>query len=426
MNLLIKNGRVLDPSGNVDAVCDILVEDGLIAKTGKDLSAPDARVVDASGCWVMPGLIDMHVHLRDPGQLYKEDIESGARAAARGGFTTILAMPNTKPPIDSPDRVGYVVHKAEQVAPVRVLQIGAATKGQKGEEAADIAGMVGAGSPAISEDGRSVMNAKICREVLERCAAAGVPFLDHCEDANLVSGGVMNAGEKAKALGFKGITNSVEDVIIARDILLAKEAGAHLHLCHCSTADSAVMVREAKAAGLSVSAEVCPHHFTLTEDDIPGDDANYKMNPPVRSAADRDALIEGLRDGTFEVIATDHAPHSAQEKRRSFAEAPFGIVGLETAVPLTVTELVEKGVLTPLGMAAAMSTNPARICGIEGGTLAEGSRADITIIDPSREWRIDKERFASRGHNTPFHGRTVRGSVRMTVCGGKIVYREDV
>ncbi len=426
MTLLIKNGRILDPASGRDEIGDLLVSDGVIVPAGTAVNTSKMQVFDASGCWVMPGLIDMHVHLRDPGQIYKEDVASGAAAAARGGFTTILAMPNTKPVIDSPDRIRYVVNKAAQTAPVHVLQIGAGTKGQNGEEPAEIAAMVKAGAPAISEDGRSVMNAKLCRRVFMLCAEAGVPFLDHCEDADLVDGGVMNAGERADALGLRGITNSTEDVIIARDIVLARETGARLHLCHCSTAESAVLVRAAKRNGLPISAEVCPHHFTLTEDEIDGTDTNYKMNPPLRTAADREALLQGIADGTFEVISTDHAPHSAEEKRRPFAQAPFGIVGLETAVPLVITELVEKGVITPLGMAKVMSANPARICSLQGGTLAEGSPADITVIDPAREYTIDKNSFASRGRNTPFHGRTVRGAVRMTVCGGKIAYREDI
>ncbi len=424
MRLLIKNGRVLDPASGRDEVCDILVEDGVIRRVGKQVEAEDARIVEAFGYFVMPGLVDLHVHFRDPGLTYKEDIETGSRAAARGGYTTVLAMPNTKPVIDTPDKVRYVTNKARKVAPIHVLQVGAVTMEQKGERVSDIRGMVEAGIPAISEDGKSVMDTLVYREAMEIASELDLPVLAHCEDIHLVDHGVMNADERAEALGMRGITNAVEDVIVARDILLAKETGARLHLCHCSTRDSVEMVRRAKEEGLKVSAEVCPHHFTLTSDDIPGDDANYKMNPPVRSQADKEALIQGLRDGTIDAIATDHAPHSAEEKRQSMTKAPFGIVGLETAVPLTVTELLETGVLTPLDMARVMSCQPARIAGLEAGTLQEGRAADIVLIDPKEEYVIDKNTFASKGRNTPFHGRRVRGKVKMTICGGQIVYED--
>lgn len=424
MRLLIKNGRVLDPASGRDEVCDILVEDGVIRRVGKQVEAEDARIVEAFGYFVMPGLVDLHVHFRDPGLTYKEDIETGSRAAARGGYTTVLAMPNTKPVIDTPDKVRYVTNKARKVAPIHVLQVGAVTMEQKGERVSDIRGMVEAGIPAISEDGKSVMDTLVYREAMEIASELDLPVLAHCEDIHLVDHGVMNADERAEALGMRGITNAVEDVIVARDILLAKETGARLHLCHCSTRDSVEMVRRAKEEGLKVSAEVCPHHFTLTSDDIPGDDANYKMNPPVRSQADKEALIQGLRDGTIDAIATDHAPHSAEEKSQSMTKAPFGIVGLETAVPLTVTELLETGVLTPLDMARVMSCQPARIAGLEAGTLQEGKAADIVLIDPKEEYVIDKNTFASKGRNTPFHGRRVRGKVKMTICGGQVVYED--
>ena len=424
MELLIKNGRVLDPASEKDGIYDVLIGDGVIQKVAEKIEAEGARVIDASGCYVMPGLVDLHVHLRDPGLTYKEDIGSGARAAARGGYTTILAMPNTKPVIDSPDKVAYVQNKAKQVAPVHVLQIGAVTREQKGEEISDIRGMAEAGIPAISEDGKSVMNARVYRQAMEIASELDLPVMAHCEDINLVNGGVMNADEKAEALGMKGITNSVEDVIVARDILLAKETGARLHLCHCSTKDSVEMVRLAKKEGLKVSAEVCPHHFTLISDDIPKDDSNYKMNPPLRTRADRDALIRGLQDGTIDAIATDHAPHSAEEKNQSMKKAPFGIVGLETAVPLTVTKLVKQGILTPMQMARVMSYQPARIANLDCGTLLEGKAADVVVIDPEQEYVIDKNTFATRGRNTPFDGWKVWGRVKMTICSGKIVFEQ--
>ena len=420
--ILIKQGRVLDPATGTDGICDVLLEDGMIRQVAETIEAEGAQVIDAAGCFVMPGLVDLHVHLRDPGLTYKEDIESGAKAAARGGYTTILAMPNTKPVIDTPDRVDYVKNKAKQVATIHVLQVGAVTMGQEGRELADIPGMAAAGSPAISEDGKSVMDAGLYRKAMEIAAELDIPVLAHCEDKNLVDGGVMNADDRAEELGMRGITNAVEDVIVARDIILAKETGARLHLCHCSTRDSVEMIRLAKQEGLKVSGEVCPHHFTLTSADIPGDDSNYKMNPPLRTAADREALVEGLRDGTIDAIATDHAPHSVQEKNQSITKAPFGIVGLETAVPLTVTELLEPGVITPMQMARLMSWQPARIAGLECGTLAVGSPADVVLIDPKEEYVIDKNTFASKGRNTPFDGWKVRGKVKMTICGGKIVY----
>ena len=424
MQLLIRNGIVVDPAAETEEKRDIRIDGGRVAEIGSRLPARDSRVIDADGCLVMPGFIDMHVHLRDPGQEYKEDIATGAAAAAHGGFTAVVAMPNTKPVIDGPEGVNYVQKKAASVSKIRILQAGAVTKGQEGRELADIAGMKRAGSPAVSEDGKSVMDAQVCREGMKLAAQNGMLFLDHCEDRNLVDGGVMNADENAQRLGLRGITNAVEDVIIARDILLAKETGVHLHLCHCSTRDSVKMVRLAKEAGIAVTAEVCPHHFTLCSDDIPGDDAAYKMNPPLRAREDRDALREGLRDGTMDVISTDHAPHAAEEKNQSMAQAPFGIVGLETAAALAYTELVRSGILTLPQMAQKMSLNPARILGLDRGQIAEGKAADLVIFDVREPYRIDPETFLSKGRNTPFAGREVWGKVRMTVADGEIAYSD--
>ncbi|BFL46456.1 dihydroorotase [Lactonifactor longoviformis] len=424
MSILIKNGRVLDPDTQTDKVCDVFIQEDKIKEVGEKLKVKAARVIDAKGCFVMPGLIDIHVHLRDPGLEYKEDILSGARAAARGGFTTILAMPNTKPVIDRPDRVRYVHKKAEQLAPIHVLQVGAITMGQKGEELADIRGMVEEGIPAISEDGKSVMNAQLYKEAMEIAAACGIPVLAHCEDINMVNGGCMNADEKARELGLPGITNSVENVIIARDILLARDTGAKLHLCHCSTGESVKMVEMAKADGIHVTAEVCPHHFTLSTDDIKENDSNYKMNPPLRTKEDVQALKEGLKNNIMDVISTDHAPHSKEEKSQSMKKAPFGIVGLETSVALTISELVEPGILTPMQMAEKMSYNPAQVIGSERGSLAVGKPADVVIIDPKAEYIVDARKFDSKGKNTPFHGRKVTGKVKMTICDGQIVYQD--
>ncbi|MDD2959239.1 MAG: dihydroorotase [Lachnospiraceae bacterium] len=426
MRLLIKNGRVLDPASEKDGICDVLIADGRIEKVAEHIEDTADQVIDASGCFVMPGLIDLHVHLRDPGLTYKEDIETGAKAAARGGFTTILAMPNTKPVIDTPDRIAFVREKAKRVAPIHVLQIGAVTMGQKGEVLADIAGMVKAGCPAISEDGKSVMNSQLYREAMDIAAELDIPVMAHCEDISLVNHGVMNADDVSERMGMPGIPNAAEDVITARDILLAKETGARLHLCHCSTKDSMKMIRWAKEEGIKVSAEVCPHHFTLISSDIKKDDSNFKMNPPLRTGADRAALLEALKDGTIDAISTDHAPHSAEEKNQSIRKAPFGIVGLETAVGLTITRLVEQEIITPLQMARLMSFQPAGIAGLDKGTLGEGKPADVVIIDPKEEYVIDKNTFASKGKNTPFDGWKVRGKVKMTICDGRVVYRDTV
>ncbi|HIY19186.1 MAG TPA: dihydroorotase [Candidatus Blautia avistercoris] len=422
MDILIKNGRILDPSLQKDEIGDLYIKDGKIQKAEKGLETKADRVIDADGCFVMPGLIDIHVHLRDPGQEYKETIESGSAAAAKGGFTTIVAMPNTVPVIDNKDRVSYVKNKAEMVSPIHVIQSGAITVGQKDQEITDIEGMVQAGAGALSEDGKSVMNMKIYREAMKEAARLNVPVLAHCEDKSLAGGGCMNEDQKAKELNLPGICNATEDVIIARDIILAHETGARLHLCHCSTKGSVEILRQAKQAGYDVTGEVCPHHFTLTTEDISTDNPNYKMNPPLRSEEDKKALIEGLKDGTMDVISTDHAPHGAKEKQGSMRNAAFGIVGLETSVALTMTELVEKGILTPLQMAEKMSYNPAKVLGISKGTLQEGADADVTIIDPKAAYKIDKETFVSKGRNTPFDGKKVKGRVIFTICDGNIVY----
>lgn len=425
MKILIKHGRVLDPDTRKDGIYDVLTEDGVIRKVAPEIEEPADQVLEAEGCWVMPGMIDLHVHLRDPGLTHKETVETGAAAAAHGGITTIVAMPNTKPVVDDEHKVSYVHNKAKSCTLVHVLQAGAVTKGQKGEELADIEKMAAAGAPAISEDGKSVMNSGLYRKAMKIAAQCGIPVLAHCEDINLVEGGVVNADPAMEKLGLKGISNAVEDVITARDIMLAKETGARLHLCHCSTADSVRMVAEAKKEGLPVTAEVCPHHFTLSTEDISGPDTNYKMNPPLRTRADVEALRQGLKDNIMDVISTDHAPHSAQEKAQSMEKAPFGIVGLETSVALTITELVEPGILTPMQMAEKMSYNPAKVLGIDKGSLAEGKPADITIIDPDAEYVIDTRTFFSKGKNTPFNGKKVKGLVRATICDGKIAYLES-
>ncbi|MDD6638974.1 MAG: dihydroorotase [Lachnospiraceae bacterium] len=423
MTILIRGGQVINPATQMDEVADVLIEDGVVKEIKKGIKSKANRTIDAKGCYVMPGFIDLHVHLRDPGLEYKEDVFTGMQAAAHGGYTTVLAMPNTKPVADNADVIGYVHRKAASGNCIHVLQVGAVTKGQLGKELADIEGMVKAGCPAISEDGKSVMNSQVYREGMKEAARLHIPVLAHCEDINLVHGGVMNADAKAEALGLPGITNAVEDVIVARDILLSKETGARLHLCHCSTEDSVRMVREAKEQGIAVSAEVCPHHFTLSSEDIKEEEmTNYKMNPPLRTKADVEALKQGLKDGTMEVISTDHAPHAFQEKNTTMKKAPFGIVGLETAACLTYTELVLGGYLTPMQMAERMSYNPARVIGSDKGDIQPGKAADLVIFDPKETYRIDRDQFASKGRNTPFHGREVTGRVKCTICDGCVVY----
>ncbi len=424
MGILIKNGRVIDPDTRLDEVTDIYIEDGIIQKVGV-IEEEAGQVLDAEGCYVMPGLIDLHVHFRDPGQEKKEDIATGGQAAARGGFTTVLAMPNTHPVIDTASRVGYVHHKAEELSPIRILQAGAVTKGQKGEELADIEEMIQAGIPAISEDGKSVMDSQLYRQAMRIAKANDIPVMAHCEDWPMRGDGCMNDDERAEQLGLPGISSVVEDIIVARDIFLSKDTGAHLHLCHCSTKQSMRMLEQAKKEGLSVTGEVCPHHFTLCSEDIPGDNPNYKMNPPLRTREDKEALLEALKDGVVDAISTDHAPHTAAEKAGSMRDAAFGIVGLETSVSLTITELVDKGIITPMRMAELMSYNPAQILHLDRGSLQEGKAADVVVIDPEEEYVINAREFASKGKNTPFHGRKVKGRVKATICGGEIVYQDE-
>lgn len=423
MKILIKNGHVVDPLTKRDGICDVLVEDEKIKTVAPEIAEEADQILDASGCYVMPGFIDLHVHLRDPGLEYKETLETGGKAAVRGGVTTVCAMPNTKPVVDNKEKVEDVHARALTDSPAHVIQIGAVTVGQAGEALADIKGMAEAGCHAISEDGKSVMNASLYRQGMKTAKEAGISVFAHCEDITMVEGGVMNADENAKRLGLKGITNSVEDVIVARDILLAKETGVRLHLCHCSTADSVEMIRLAKEEGLPVTGEVCPHHFILTADDIPEDDGNYKMNPPLRAKADVEALKKGLADGIMDVISTDHAPHSAEEKNKSMAQAAFGIVGLETSAALTYTELVKKGVISVMDMAEKMSYNPAQILGLtDKGSVSEGKIADLVIFDPEKTYKIDKNTFFSKGKNTPFDGWEVTGEVKVTLADGKVVY----
>lgn len=424
MVILIQNGYLLNPADGREGLYDILIENGMIQEIGKQLNQAADHKIDAAGCYVMPGFIDMHVHLREPGFEYKETIATGTRAAAAGGYTTVCPMPNTKPVIDSAEWIHYLKEKEQKEAAVHLVPVGAVTKGQEGKELADLAGMAAAGALAVSEDGKSVMDICLYREAMKAAAKAGLLVMAHCEDKSLAGNGVMNAGAKAEELKLSGISNSVEDVITARDILLAKETGVRLHLCHCSTAASVEMVKLAKEKGISVTAEVCPHHFVLSDEEIPGDIGNYKMNPPLRSLADVEALKEGLKNGIMDVISTDHAPHSAEEKERSMKLAPFGIVGSETAFSLSWTHLVKTGFLTPMQLVEKMSWRPAQILGLDKGNLAPGKSADLVIADPEAEVVIDAAAFYSKGKNTPFHGCKVFGRVVYTFVDGTAVYEK--
>ena len=427
--MVISNGHIVDPCSGLDEIADILIEDDTIKQIfvrskGEKYSGDD-EIIDATGDYVMPGFVDLHVHLRDPGLTYKEDIETGSKAAAKGGVTTICAMPNTKPVVDNVETLQYVYDKAKACAAVHVKQLSSITKGMEGKELVDMEAMLKAGAVAFSEDGKSVMDINVYRNAMKKAASLGAVIMAHCEDKNLVGKGVLNEGVASEKFNVAGIPNSVEDVITARDIFLANETGAKLHLCHCSTEGTVLLMRMAKSLGASVTAEVCPHHFTLTDEDITEADSNYKMNPPLRSSKDVNKLIEGLRDDTMSCISTDHAPHSDEEKSKFFDEAPFGIVGLETSASLTYTALVSTGLITIMDMAKKMSYNPAKVIGIDNeyGKLTIGAKADIALFDPNLEWEVDASSFASKGHNTPYDKKILKGKVVCTLVDGKVVYK---
>ncbi len=434
MFTLIRNGYIVDPATDVEGLYDILIRDDKIVRVEQKLDYDsilaeaekeneEVTLIDAKDKYIMPGFIDLHVHLREPGYEYKETIASGSKAAAAGGFTTICAMPNTKPAMDNKERLEWFQQRVRETAVVNVLPVAAITLSQDGNELVDILEVKEAGAVALSEDGKSVMDTSLYAKAMKEAAKNNLPIFAHCEEKSLVGSGVINAGHKAEELQLPGISNAVEDIITARDILLAKEADARLHICHCSTKDSVAMIGLAKKEGLKVTGEVCPHHFILTDADILSDDADYKMNPPLRKVEDVEAIREALKKDMIDVIATDHAPHSKEEKMKSFREAPFGIVGLETAFALTVSELVKKGYLTLRQLVEKMSTNPAKILEMDRGTLRVGAVADLVITDIEAEYIIDKNEFYSLGKNTPFHGRKVTGRIEYTLVAGKIVYQ---
>ncbi len=421
--ILLRAGRVIDPSTGTDDVCDVLLADATVQGIGRGLSAPDdAIVVECADLIVCPGLIDLHVHLREPGGEHKETIATGALAAAAGGFTAVCAMPNTDPPVDDPAAVGFVRAPGLRAGLARVHPCGAISVGQKGERLTLIGEMVDAGAVAITDDGRPVSDAGLMRLALSYARTLGIPVASHCEELTLSRGGAMNEGVVSTRLGLTGIPNAAEDVMIARDLMLSALTGGRLHIQHVSTRAGVAMIRQARAQGVPVTAEATPHHFTLTDEAADGYRTEAKVNPPLRSAEDRAAVIEGVRDGTLDVIATDHAPHHYDEKEQAFDDAPFGLVGLETALGLAMTELVDTGVIDLCTLVERMSCAPARAFRLPGGTLQRGSPADVTVFDPDAEWVVEAMRFHSKSRNSPFIGRRLRGRPVRTIVAGRTVW----
>ncbi len=423
MPTLIKNGRVIDPASRTDRVADVLIEDGKIAGVGQDLSAAGAEVFDAAGLIVAPGFIDMHVHLREPGFEHAETIESGSRAAAAGGFTSVCCMPNTKPVNDSATVTSYIVERARNKAVVNVFPIGAITKGSAGEELAAIGAMKAAGAVAISDDGKPVMNARVMRRAMEFARSYDLPIIQHCEDLNLSAGGDMHEGAASVRWGLRGIPAASEDVMVARDLLLAQLTGARYHVAHISTRNSVAMVAQAQKLGLPVTCEATPHHFALSDERMPAYDSNYKMKPPLRSACDATAVMDGLASGTIGAIATDHAPHPGSEKMQEFERCPFGIIGFETAIALAIEDLVAPAKITLTRLVELFTTGPEAVMRLGRGTLAPGAPGDVTIFGTEIEWTYDVNQSHSRSRNSPFHGRTFRGGPVATVVNGEFIWK---
>jgi len=423
MPIVIKNGRVIDPASNTDRVADVLIVEGRIAGVAPDLSCPGAEILDASGMIVAPGFIDMHVHLREPGFEHAETIESGSRAAAAGGFTSVCCMPNTKPVNDSPMVTSYIVERGRSQAVVNVFPIGAITKGSAGEELAAIGAMKAAGAVAISDDGLPVMNARVMRRAMEFARSYDLPVIQHCEDLNLSAGGDMHEGAQSVRWGLRGIPAASEDAMVARDLLLAELTGARYHVAHISTRHAVAMVDYARRQGLAVTCEATPHHFALADRDMAPYDSNYKMKPPLRSAAHRAAVVEGLAAGAISAIATDHAPHPGSEKMQEFERCPFGIIGLETALALALEELVHPGKITLSRMVELFTTGPNAVLRLGRGTLAPGAPGDVTVFSTDLSWTYDVNQSFSRSRNSPFHGRTFRGGPVATVVNGQFAWK---
>ena len=424
MKLLIRQGRLVDPVGGIGGVMDILIEDGKVAVIGSNINEPGAKLIDASGMVVCAGLVDMHVHLREPGFEYKETVETGALAAARGGFSSIACMPNTRPAVDSPEQIDFLKGKAAAACGVHVWPIGAVTRGQKGQALTDFEALKAAGAVALSDDGVPVQNANLMRDALILAHRQELTVLSHCEDADMVKNYAVNEGRVSRQLRLEGRPAIAEEIMVARDAMLAEETGGAVHICHISTAKSVGLVRRYKRKGVQITCETCPQYFSLTEDEILAQGSLARVNPPLRTRADVDAVIEGLKDGTIDAIATDHAPHSAEEKARPLTEAPSGMVGLETALAVTLTYLYQTGELGLSDILRKMTINPACILRLPTkGRLSIGADGDVVIFDPEEEWTVDPERFASKGRNTPFAGRTLKGRVKYTVVGGEVIYQ---
>ena len=424
MRLLIKNGRVIDPENNLDGVLDILVENSKISKVAKNIQADAERIIDAKDKIVMPGIIDMHVHLREPGREDKETIASGTKAAAKGGVTTVLAMPNTSPAIDSPENVNLLKSIIKDRALVNVFIVGAITKGRIGEELTDILALKKEGAIALSDDGSSVDNNQLMLEALKKAKEQNILVICHCEDKSLSRNGVVNLGLTSTRLGLRGIPKESEYKRVARDIGLAEKTGVPMHIAHVSCKESVELIAQAKQKGIKVTCEATPHHFSLTEEAILGYDTNMKVNPPLRSKADISAIKQGLKDGIIDMIASDHAPHTENEKDIEFERAEFGVIGLETELAVSITELVEPGLLDWSDLVRKLCLNPAKILGIDKGTLGTGKDADIVIVDPQKEWTVTKEKFVSKSKNSSFIGKKLKGIVECTILQGKIVYED--
>lgn len=424
--ILIKNGWIIDPANNLSKKGDILIDNGKILKVGKIVeSKKGIEVIDVNGKIVTPGFVDLHVHLREPGYEYKETIETGTRAAAAGGFTSVCCMSNTNPVNDNAAVTNYIIEKSRKCGSVNVFPIGAISKGGKGEALAEIGDMVSAGIVGISDDGFSVMNSLIMRRAMEYSKAFNIPLIPHCEDKNLSEDGMINEGKMSALLGLRGVPAESEVFMMQRDVALAKLTGAFLHISHISTAQGVQVIRDAKKKKIRVTADVTPHHLVLTEDYLEGYDTNFKVNPPLRTREDTEALLEGILDGTIDAIVTDHAPHALLDKEVEFDKAPFGIVGLETAFPILYTVFVDKNIIKIEKLIELLTINPARIMRLNKGTLSTGADADITVIDPDRKYIIDKNKFYSKSRNTPFHGWSVKGSIEMVFVGGRKVFQRE-